>query len=50
MKKQVSKLTFKTDKIVPLSKSQAQNVAGGRPQLISRDICGSNTPGCPVKI
>ncbi|WP_205880581.1 class I lanthipeptide [Larkinella terrae] len=29
MKKQVSKITLKTDKIVSLSKIQAQQVAGG---------------------
>ncbi len=31
MKKQVNKLTVKTDKIVSLSKSQAQNVVGALP-------------------
>ena len=30
MKKQVKKITLKTDKIVNLSNTQAQNVAGGR--------------------
>lgn len=30
MKKQVSKITLKTDKIIALSKSQALNVIGGR--------------------
>ncbi|WP_165840948.1 class I lanthipeptide [Larkinella punicea] len=50
MKKKPSKLTLKTDQVVALSKSQAENIAGGRPQLISKDICGSNTPGCPVRV
>ncbi|MRS63195.1 class I lanthipeptide [Larkinella terrae] len=31
MKKQVSKITLKTDNIISLSKSQARNVIGGRP-------------------
>ncbi|WP_461092213.1 class I lanthipeptide [Spirosoma gilvum] len=29
MKKQLAKITLKTDKIVSLTKAQAQNVAGG---------------------
>ena len=29
MKKQVNKITLRTDKIVALSKTQAQNVVGG---------------------
>jgi hypothetical protein len=31
MKKKLAKITLSTDKIVSLTKAQAQNVAGGRP-------------------
>ena len=31
MKKQVNKIALKTDKIVSLTKTKAQSIAGGRP-------------------
>ena len=44
MKKQVKKITLKTDTIVSLSKAQAQNVVGGgrcnSRSNCSTDICG----------
>jgi hypothetical protein len=41
MKKQVKKITLKTDKIVNLSTSQAQQIAGGKPdtRLSCRNDC-----------
>jgi hypothetical protein len=39
MKKQVSKITLKTDKIVSLSKTQANNVLGGRANRKSESNC-----------
>ncbi|WP_221622034.1 class I lanthipeptide [Larkinella knui] len=40
MKKQLSKLSLKTDKIISLSKNQAQNVLGGKPKE-TRTACTS---------
>ncbi|WP_421826628.1 class I lanthipeptide [Larkinella sp.] len=40
MKKQVSKITLKTDKIIALSKNQALNVMGGKPKE-TRTACTS---------
>ncbi|MVM30901.1 hypothetical protein GO755_12740 [Spirosoma sp. HMF4905] len=40
MKKQVSKITLKTDTIVSLSKAQAQNVVGGA-KCNSRSNCST---------
>ncbi|WP_164851342.1 class I lanthipeptide [Larkinella soli] len=49
MKKQIAKLSLKTDQIVSLSKAQAQNVLGGmRPVKISDTNCSTHQ-GCPVK-
>jgi hypothetical protein len=41
MKKQVKKITLKTDKIVNLSTSQAQQIAGGKPntRISCPDYC-----------
>lgn len=40
MKKQAAKITLKTDRIVSLSKAQAQNVLGGRPdEKTTRTAC-----------
>ncbi|MGA0556584.1 class I lanthipeptide [Larkinella sp. VNQ87] len=44
MKKQLSKLTLKTDKIVALSKAQAQQVAGGRPAAATKYANGQYCP------
>jgi hypothetical protein len=50
MKKQISKLTLKTDHIIALSKAQAQHIIGGmRPVKISDTNCSTHQ-GCPVKI
>ncbi len=45
MKKQVKKITLKTDKIVNLSNAQAQKVQGGRPVLSHTELEGTCT--CP---
>ncbi|GAB3336906.1 hypothetical protein GCM10027299_47390 [Larkinella ripae] len=45
MKKQVSKITLKTDKIVTLSKSQSLNVLGG-----AKPKTGNTTCFCPTDI
>ncbi|GAB3270830.1 hypothetical protein GCM10027347_41760 [Larkinella harenae] len=50
MKKQLAKLSLKTDQIIALSKSQAQNIAGGRPILISYKGNCSGHRDCPVRI
>jgi hypothetical protein len=42
MKKQVKKMTLKTDKIVSLTKNQAQNLAGGRRGYITKEMPESN--------
>ncbi|WP_461092216.1 class I lanthipeptide [Spirosoma gilvum] len=44
MKKQFAKITLKTDKIVSLSKSQAQHVAGG---MRAQTKFTGQTPYCP---
>ncbi|MFC5409340.1 class I lanthipeptide [Larkinella bovis] len=41
MKKQVSKITLKTDTILSLSKAQALNVVGGRPKRETESACTS---------
>jgi len=46
MKKQINKITLKTDKIVSLSKTQAQNLVGGMPwpdptRTCSKIFCSS---------
>lgn len=41
MKKQVSKISLKTDKIVNLSKNQAQAVVGAKPK-VSKVYCYSD--------
>ncbi|MRS64653.1 class I lanthipeptide [Larkinella terrae] len=47
MKNQISKITLKTDKIIALSKNQAQNVAGG----MKPTALGCSTKGyCPAGI
>ncbi|WP_185716273.1 class I lanthipeptide [Larkinella knui] len=47
MKKQLSKITLKTDKIISLSKSQASNVIGGQKPT----AFGCTTKGyCPAGI
>jgi hypothetical protein len=45
MKKQVKKITLKTDKIVNLSTTQVMNVQGGRPRLSHTELEGTCT--CP---
>lgn len=49
MKKQIAKLTLKTDQIITLSKTQASNVMGGRPK--DKTIGGCTTGGyCPTEL
>ncbi|MFN8354460.1 MAG: class I lanthipeptide [Spirosomataceae bacterium] len=43
MKKTVNKLTLKTDKIVSLSKNQAQQVHGGAPSVTFDTQCNCPT-------
>ncbi|WP_460638367.1 class I lanthipeptide [Larkinella harenae] len=46
MKKQVSKITLKTDQIIALSKNQAQSVKGALP----KSNAGRDTCFCPTDI
>jgi hypothetical protein len=52
MKKQIKKLTLKTDQIVSLSKMDALQVQGGMPRVKSGQIgcpsvtCTPSGPGC----
>lgn len=39
MKKQINKIALKTDKIVTLTKNQAQNMVGGRPTQAASTTC-----------
>ncbi|WP_185716274.1 class I lanthipeptide [Larkinella knui] len=49
MKKQIAKLSLKTDKIISLSKAQSLNVMGGRPK--DKTIGGCTTAGyCPTEL
>ncbi|MFC5409342.1 class I lanthipeptide [Larkinella bovis] len=48
MKKQIAKLSLKTDQIISLSKAQAANVVGGRPKQTNG---GCTTKGyCPTEL
>lgn len=48
MKKQIAKLSLKTDQIINLSKAQAQHVVAG---MRSQTVTGCNTKGfCPTDI
>jgi hypothetical protein len=47
MKKQIAKLTLKTDQIISLSKAQASNVVGG---MAKNTATGCTTKGyCPTE-
>ncbi|WP_192579003.1 class I lanthipeptide [Fibrisoma limi] len=46
MKKQIAKLSLKTDKIVSLSKTAASNVIGGRRPNSSTCEGGGSAPCC----
>ncbi|WP_461092217.1 class I lanthipeptide [Spirosoma gilvum] len=48
MKKQVNKLTLKTDQIIALSKADAANVNGGAIPLTQHTAC-KTALGCPSK-
>ncbi|WP_460674223.1 class I lanthipeptide [Larkinella ripae] len=50
MKKQLAKLTLKTDQIIALSNAQARSIAGGRPVEISKHGNCSGHTACPTKI
>lgn len=50
MKKQLSKLSLKTDQIIALSNAQARGILGGMPVEISKNGNCSGHPKCPVKI
>jgi hypothetical protein len=43
MKKQVKKISLKTDKIVNLSNAQAMNVQGGKPRETAASCQNANT-------
>ncbi|MGA0560164.1 class I lanthipeptide [Larkinella sp. VNQ87] len=50
MKKQIAKLSLKTDQIISLSKAQASNVLGGRPPQ-KTVYTGCTTKGyCPTEL
>ncbi len=52
MKKQITKITLKTDKIVSLSKDQAQNVVGGMAKRTDNSCteCSARPYYCPTGI